>query len=109
MDAIVNRHDGLRRRERRKHVVGRVKQVETFAPDREWNRDLFRDRVVRGAVRDGAKVFSERCRHAHILRSGEQHVFILPIDFGKLTEQIPDIGADAEIVKLSGVDANAHG
>lgn len=109
MDAVVNRDHGLRRRERRKNVMRRVEEVETLAPDREWNRDLLRDRIVRGTVRNSTKVFSERRGHAHILRSGEHYIFILPIDFGKLSEQIPNVGADTEIVKLSGVDANAHG
>ena len=106
----MNRDDGLRRRQRGQHVVRRVKQVEPLAPDGERNRDLLRDRVMPGAIRDGAKVFAERRRDARRPAACVNSTYsVCRSMFGELAQQIPDVGADAEIVQLSGVDANAHG
>ena len=48
--------------ERREHVVRGVKQVEPLAPHRQRNRDLFADRIVARAFRNGAKVLPQRRR-----------------------------------------------
>ena len=56
MDAVVNRHDRLARRQRRQDVVRRVKQVYALAPQIERNRDLLAYRVARRALRNRSEV-----------------------------------------------------
>ena len=65
-------------------------------------------RIMSGSIGHGAEVLAERGRDAHVLRPREQHVLCVPVDVRELTQQIPDVGADAEIVKLPRVDADAH-
>ena len=108
MNAVVNRDDASRRRQRGQHVVRRVEQIEPLAPHRERNRDLLGERIVPGAIGDGAEVLAERSRDAHVLRPRDEHIFRGLVDFRELAQQIPDVGADAEIVKLPRVDAYAH-
>ena len=44
-----------------------------------------------------------------ILGPAEDHVLRVVIDPRELTQEIADVGADPEVVELSGVDADAHG
>ena len=38
----------------------------------------------------------------------EQHVLAVPIDAGKMAQQVARVGADAEVMKLAGIDRHFH-
>ena len=44
-----------------------------------------------------------------ILCPAEQHVLGGLVDLREVVQEVPDVGADAEIVELSGVDGYPHG
>ena len=108
MDAVVNRDDGPARNQGWQHVVCGVKERDAFAPEGERNPELFGDGIVARGFGDGPKVAPKRRKRRHVLGPAEHHEFRRLIDFRELTQQISDIGADAEIVQLSRVDADAH-
>src|SRR5262249_5497883 len=108
VDAIVNRDYRSRPDQRRKHVMWRVKQRDPLTPERERDANLFVQRVVGRRLRDGPKVFSERRQRLAVGRPAENHVLGLTIESGELPQQVPDIGADAEIMQLAGIYADPH-
>src|SRR6185312_16061536 len=69
---------------------------------------LFGDRVVTRTIGDGAEVLAERGGHAGVARAREEHVLGLPVDRRELAKEIPDVGADAEVMELSRVYADPH-
>ncbi len=72
------------------------------------NRQLLGNGVMARSVGHGAKVLAERGGNVHVLGAREQHIFSRAVDFRELAKQIPDVGADAEIMELSRVYADAH-
>ena len=108
VDAVVDRHDRPALDERRQHVMGRVKQRDPLALQRPGNPDLFRDRIIAGRLRDRPEVFSNRRQRLAILWTAEEDEFGLAVEARQMPEQVPDVGADAEVVQLSGVYADPH-
>ena len=108
MDAVVNRDDRLAPDERRQHVVRCVKQRHALALERERNLQLFGDRIVAGRLGHGPQVVTEGRDRRGILRAAQHHEVGVAIEPRQLPEQIADVGADAEIVQLPRVDADAH-
>src|SRR5262245_14552990 len=86
----------------------RVEQRHPFAPKRLRYLQLFRDRVVAGRLRDGAEVLAERREPLPVLGPAEHDVLGVAIESRKLPEEIPDVGADAEVMELAGIDADPH-
>ena len=85
-----------------------MKQRDAFAPQRQRNPELLGDRIVAGGLGDRPEVLAQRFQRRRIVRPAEQHVLGLAIQPGELAQQIPDVGADAEIVQLSRVNADPH-
>ncbi len=80
-----------------------------FAPERQRNPELLGERVVAGRFGHGAEVLAERLRaHGRVLGPAEQHELGVVVETRQLPQQVPDVGADAEIVQLPRVDADAH-
>jgi len=108
MDAVVNRHHRAAGHERRQHVVRRVKEGHALAADRPGQRELLGDRVVAGAVRDGAKILAKGRNPGAIFGPAEQNELGVVVNPRELFEQVADVRADAKVVKLPRVNANPH-
>ena len=109
VDAVVNRDDRLAGDERRQHVVRRVKQRDALAPQRQRNAELLGRGIVAGRFRNAPGSSRRATRHnACVGRRGRNDELGLPIEPRELPQQVADVGADAEVVQLPGVDANAH-
>ena len=110
VDAVVDRHDRPARHERRQHVVRRVKQRDAFAPERQ--RDLRTARRASSCRRVSATARKFSPSDASASRSsGRQSSTnsVSLVEPRQLPQQVPDVGADAEVVQLAGVDADPHG
>ena len=95
--------------ERRQHVVRRVEQVDPLAPERASAREPARGPSMAGADSTTARKFGPTCWATSRSRSAaEQDVLGRLIDPRQLVQQVPDVGADAEVVELPGVDRDAH-
>jgi hypothetical protein len=108
MDAVVDRHHRPALHQRRQHVVRRVKQCDPLALERPRDFHLFRDGVVAGRLRDRPEVLSNRRQRVAILWPAEDDELGLAVETSQVPEQVPDVGADAEVVQLSGVYADPH-
>src|SRR5262249_25578238 len=108
VNAVVDGHNGSTRHERRQYVMWRVKQSDLFTPERQGQLDLLGDRVVAGRFDHGPEVFAQRIERLAIVATAEENEFRVVIDAGKMAQQIPDVGADAEVVQLAGVYADSH-
>ena len=69
---------------------------------------LLADRVIRRRFEDAAEVGTELCRNRQIFFACQQHVLGIRVEPRELLQQVPDIGADAEVVQFSGIDGHAH-
>src|SRR5215510_12428712 len=88
--------------------MGCVKQIDTLAFERPGNLDLLRNRVVARLFRNRPEVLP-KLRQGHLIfRTAEQHELRVVIETRQVPEQVANVGADAEIVQLPGVDADAH-
>ncbi len=85
-----------------------MEQVDVLAGERAGNRDLFGERVVARGLGDRTEILPERLHRLVIVGPAENHVLRVAIHLRQLAKQVADVGADAEIVKLPGVDADAH-
>src|ERR1700730_4997188 len=90
VNAVVNGDHCGSRRERGKHVVRRVKQIDTLAPDGEWNGDLLGNGVMSGAFNHGTEIRSQLAGYRGILLIAEENVLGRAIDPGKAAEEIAD-------------------
>ena len=86
-----------------------MKERHAFAPERERDLQLLGDRVVAGRFGHGPEILSERRQRLAILGPAEHHELGLAIEPRQLPQQVADVGADAEVVQLAGVDADPHG
>ena len=110
MDAVVDRHDRPAADERRQHVVRRVKQRDAFAPAAPaGSSPARRASSCRRSPATGRKFSPSDASARAILGPAEQHELGVAVQPRQLPQQVPDVGADAEVVQLSGVDADAHG
>jgi hypothetical protein len=69
---------------------------------------LFRDRIVSGRLEDSPEVRSQRFSHSHVGLVAEQHVLVLLIDPREVSQERPNVGADAEVVQLPRIDGDSH-
>ena len=109
MDAVVDRDDIRSRREGRYDVVRRVEQVNARARERTWNADLFLQRIVAGGFGHRHEPWTQRAKDLYVRRRAQQHVLGVIVLPGELPKQVTDIGADAVVMQLSGVDSDPHG
>ena len=109
VDAVVDRDDRSARHERRQHIVRRVEERHAFAPERERNLASARRSSSCPPIRRPRRKFSPSViSAAHILGTAEQDVLGLLVQTRQVPKQIADVGADAEIVKFPGIDADSH-
>ena len=110
VDAVVDRHD---RPARRRAAAARSAARERASPARAAapaeSSTARRPNSCRPFRRTGRKFGAERRQRARVLRTAEQHELGLVVEPRQLPQQVADVGADAEIVKLPGVDADPHG
>src|SRR5205823_13069457 len=78
------------------------------ALDRERNRDLFADGIVPGPFGNGAEIGSQLAGERRILGIAEQHIVGRLVYFGEPAQQVSDVSADAEIMKLARVNGDSH-
>ncbi len=86
----------------------RVIEIDALAPERQRNPDLLGERVVRRRLDDRPEVFAKAPHRRVIVLPAEDHVLGVVIHPRQLAEEVADVGADAEVVQLAGVDADAH-
>ena len=108
MDAVVNRHDRAAAHGDRQHIMRRVIHVRLLAHQHPRHVNLFADGVVVRGFEDGAEVLAKCLGHAHVRLVAEQDVLVLPIDARQMPQEVPDVGADAEIVQFSGINGHSH-
>src|SRR6185369_3757724 len=70
--------------------------------------ELLRDRIIAGRLRDRPEVLSHRGQRAAIFWPAEDDELGVAVESRQLPKEVPDVGADSEIVQLSGVDADPH-
>ena len=96
--------------QRRQHVVRRVEQVDVL-PDAAAPAacDLLGDRVAAATARrrPGSSAPSSSASVASCGRQSSTYSVVL-VDAGQVLQQVPDVGADAEVVQFPGVDGDAH-
>jgi hypothetical protein len=85
-----------------------VVDIRTLAPQDPRHVNLLAQRVVWRRLPHAAEVRPELGGDAHIGFTAEQDVFSIAIDARELSQQIADVGPDAEIVDLPRVDRDAH-
>jgi hypothetical protein len=60
---------------------------------------------------DGSRTagsWAERGRHVEVGLVAQQHVLVGRVDAREVPQQIADVGADAEVVELAGIDRDTH-
>ena len=85
--------------------MGRVKERDAFTLERQRDAKLFGERVIASRFEHGAKVVAKRLDRGSIFQAAEQNELGVVIETRQLPQQVADVGADAEIVQLSRVDA----
>jgi hypothetical protein len=108
VDAVVNRHDIGTARERRDDVVRCVKQIDAGPHQVEWDRELFGDRVVAGALDEDLEVRAERPGKRDIVEAADEDVLVAPALPRQLAHQVADVRPDPVVVQLANVNCDAH-
>ena len=108
VDAVVNGHDRSAADGRRQHVMRRVVDVRTLAPQDPRHVNLLAQRVVGRRLAHAAEVRPELRGDAQVGLTAEQDVLGIAIDPRELSQQVADVGPDAEVVELPRVDRDAH-
>ena len=108
MDAVVDRDDRSAGDERRQHVVRRVEERDAFTPERQRDPELLADRIVARGFRHGPEILAERAKRLAVVGPGEHDKLGLTIEPRQVPQQVADVRADAEIVQLPRVYADAH-
>src|SRR5947208_1105239 len=85
-----------------------MEEIDPLAPDIQWNAKLFTDGVGPDGFRNRPEVFAELVHHAGILGATEEHVVRLGIKPRQVPQQVTDVGADAVIAQLAGVDGDSQ-
>ena len=109
VNAVVDRHDGAATNERRQHIVRRVEQGHPLALERQRDSHLLGDGIVARRLGNRPEVLAERRQRLAIPGTAEDHELGPGVDPRQVPQQIPDVGADAEVVQLAGVYADPHG
>ena len=109
VDAVVDRHDRPAVNQRRQDVVRRVEQVDVLAPQRHRDAELLARSSRAAPARRRARKFPAGDGDLlAVLRPAEQHVLRVLVDPAQLADQVPDVGADPEVVVLPDVDGDTH-
>ena len=87
----------------------RVEERHPLAHQRERDLHLLQDGVVAGRLRHRPEILAERRQRRAIVGPTENHEFGLAVHPRQLPQQVPDVGADAEVVQFTGVYADPHG
>jgi hypothetical protein len=85
-----------------------VKNVNLFAGDGDRDRDLLPNRIVTRTIDDWPEVRTEGADCLAVLRTAEQDVLARTIEPGEVTQEIPDVGTDSEVVQFAGINRDAH-
>jgi hypothetical protein len=88
--------------------VRRVIDVGLLAAKHQRHVVLLAHRIVGRRLEDGPEVGAERARHLEVVLVAQQHVLVRRVDAREVPQQVADVGADAEVVELAGIDRNAH-
>ena len=108
VDAVVNGHDRSAADRDRQHVVRRVKHVRLSRASAPTARGTARGASSWPTARGPSGSWTELLGHAHVGLVAEQHVLVLAIDAREVPQEVPDVGADAEVVQLPGIDRDFH-
>ena len=108
VDAVVDGHDGSARHERRQHVVRRMEEIDVPGQQPGRHHELLAQRVRLRGLHDRREVGPEAQHGVPVLRPAEEDVLGLLIQARQVLQQVPDIGPDAEVVQLAGVDRDTH-
>jgi hypothetical protein len=71
-------------------------------------RTLLRDRIIARRLGNRPEVLSNHRQRVAILWPAKDHELGLAIEASQLPQEVPDEGADAEVVQLSGVYSDPH-
>src|SRR6187549_352460 len=104
----MNRDDRPSTHRRRQDVMRRMKHVRLLAAQRPRHVNLLANRIVGRWFEDGPEVRAELIRYAEVGLLAEEDVLVVTIDPREVAEKVPDVGADAEIMELSGIDRDSH-
>src|SRR5262245_26889740 len=85
-----------------------VKEGHPLTLQRQWDPKLLGHGVIASCFEYGAEILSQRLNLRSIFRTTEQDEFRVVIQTRKLSQQVTNVRADAEIVQFSRVDADAH-
>ena len=69
---------------------------------------LLAERVVGGRLQHGPKIRPELGSDIEIGGGTEENVLRVVIDACQLPQQVPDVGADAEVMQLPRIDSHPH-
>jgi hypothetical protein len=86
----------------------RVEQRDALAAERQRNPELLADGVVPGRLRDCSKIFRKGAERRDVFGAAEEDEFSPLVEPCEVPQQVPDVGADAEVVQLPRVYTDAH-
>ena len=109
MDAVVNRHDGAARRQRRQHVVRRMKQVDARSRRTlSGTANCSRTGVARRRLGHRAEVRAAFHDGREVLLAAQDHVLGRLVLLRELPQQVAHVRADAVVAQLPSVDGDPH-
>ena len=109
MDAVVDGHDQLAWHEKRAVVVWNVNHVRLPLAERERKNEMVTQRTGSLSLIDLFEVRRQWPKFVKIPMRSHEQVFVLLVDQGEVSHEIPDICPDAELIDLPNVDCDAHG
>src|SRR6185369_1284982 len=108
VDAIVHRHNQLRRIEKRCFVMRHMNDIDILALQREWNRYVMTPRALIFRLIHLLEIVWKRPELVKVSMRPDEQVLVLRIDRGEIPHQIPDVCTYTELVNFADVDRDAH-
>lgn len=109
VDAVVNGHDVGASDEPGDDVVRRMEEIDARVPQRQRNAPLLGDRVMCRPLGQRLEPRAERLDERAVALPAQDDVVVVISASGERLDEVADVGANAEVVQLAGVDGNAQG
>jgi hypothetical protein len=109
MDAVMNRDDQAGWYRDRGLVMRDVKNIHLVFSQRHWQDQVIPPYRVLFRLDQLLEVRGQGSQILKVKIGADQSIFIGGVHFSKIADEIPDVGADAELVDLSNIDCDAHG